>query len=131
MVQMMMIENPHLLPKVRSKKLLAAIKDMPCTLRIASFVPFWSCAHQTTVVPCHLDRTIGKGMGTKVSDLCVAAGCAHCHNIIDGRDRTAADYIAENYPAAMMQRMLAGLAETQSRWVQMGLLTGDDWEIVQ
>jgi hypothetical protein len=126
-----MIQNPHLLPKVRSQKLQDACQHMPCTLRISSFVPHWQCAHQSTVVGCHLDRTIGKGMGTKVSALFMAAGCIHCHNIIDGRDRKAADYIMERYPAAMMQRMLAGLAETQSRWVQMGLLTGDDWEIVQ
>jgi hypothetical protein len=128
---MMMIENPHLLPKVRSAKLLAAVKDMPCTLRVSSFMPHWQCAHQSTVVPCHLDRTIGKGMSTKVSDLFVAAGCVHCHAIIDGKDRTAVDYIMEKYPAAMMQRMLAGMAETQARWVVMGLLTGDDWEIVR
>ena len=128
---MISVTNPHMLPKIRSDKLLDAIRDMPCTLRVSSFMPSWQCADQSTVVPCHLDRTIGKGIGTKVSDLFVAAACIHCHNIMDGRDRTAVDYIMEHYPAAVMQRMLAGLAETQSRWVEMGLLTGDDWRIVR
>lgn len=125
------IQNPSLLPKVRSPALLAAVKDMPCTLRVASLVPFGKCGHQTTVVPCHLDRTIGKGMGAKVSDLFVAAGCFQCHSIIDGRDRKACDWIADHAPTAMMERMLKGLAETQARWVAMGLIEVKGGEIVK
>ncbi len=125
------IQNPALLPKVRSPALLAAVKDMPCTLRIASLVPYGQCAHQTTVVPCHIDRSIGKGMGTKVSDLFVAAGCPHCHAIMDGRDRKAVDWLMENAPTAFMERVLKGLCETQSRWVELGLIQVKGGEVVK
>jgi len=125
------IHNPALLPKVRSPALLAAVKDMPCTLRVASFIPGQQCAHQTTVVPCHIDRSLGKGMGAKVSDLFVAAGCFHCHNIIDGRDQKGAAYIMDHYPTAFMERLLKGLCETQSRFVAMGLIEVSGGEVVR
>lgn len=128
---MTFITNPALLPKVRSRVLLAACADMPCTLRVASFIPGQQCAHQTTVVPCHIDRTLGKGMGTKVSDLFVAAGCFHCHNIIDGRDTKGRAFIMDNYPTAFMERLLKGLCETQSRWLDMGLIEVGGGEIVK
>lgn len=124
-----MIENPALLPKIRSRVLLDACQHMPCTLRVSSFIPTRRCAHQTTVVPCHIP-TIGKGIGTKVSDLFVAAGCIHCHDIIDGRDRKGADYIAAHYPTALMERLLRGMCETQARWVGMGLLTVEGMEVL-
>ena len=127
---MSQIFNPHLLPKVRSTALLQAVRGMPCALRIASLYPGHTCAGVDTVVPCHLDRTIGKGMGTKVSDLFVAAGCLHCHDIIDGRDRMRRDWIMETYPAAYAERLIKGLSETQARWVGMGLIAGRDWEII-
>lgn len=123
-------DNPALLPKVRSRPLLDAIRFMPCELRIASLVPGHRCADQSTVVGCHLP-TIGKGMSTKVSDLFVAAGCQHCHDIIDGRDQKSARYIAEHYPTAMMERMMKGNHATISRWVAMGLLTVEGMEIVK
>jgi hypothetical protein len=125
------IQNPALLPKVRSPALLASVKDMPCTLRIASLVPYGQCAHQTTVVPCHIDRSIGKGMGTKVSDLFVAAGCHHCHAIMDGRDLKAVEWLMKNAPTAFMERVLKGLCETQSRWVELGLIQVKEGEVVK
>lgn len=125
------IINPALLPKIRSRSLLDAVRDMPCTLRIASFIPGGQCAHQSTVVPCHLDGTIGKGMGTKVTDLAVAAGCHACHAIISGVDRKAVDYLTEKYPAAVMQRMLSGLIETQARWVAMEMIEVKGAEVVK
>jgi len=128
---MAFVVNPHLLPKVRSRALLQAVRNMPCTLRVSTFYPGHLCSSQDTVVPCHLDRTIGKGIGTKVSDLFVAAGCDHCHAIIDGRDIQRMQYIIDKYPSAYAGRLLQGLAETQSRWVDMGILTGDDWEVVK
>lgn len=126
----MTIDNPHMLPKVRSESLRQAVQYMPCSLRISSFVPGHRCAPQDTVVPCHIDETIGKGTGTKVSDIFMAAGCRHCHDLIDRRNVSGWEYIVKNYPAAVMERLLKGMAETQSRWVQMGLITGEDWEIV-
>lgn len=122
--------NPALLPKVRSDLIMAAARGMPCTLRISTFVPGWKCADDATVVMCHLPSA-GKGMGTKSSDLYVAAGCAHCHAIIDGPDRTARDYITEHYPAAYAERMLRGMQETQAMLVQLGLITGPGWEIIE
>lgn len=109
------------LPKVRSRKLLDAVRHMPCTLRVASFYPGHRCSGQDTVVPCHLPVS-GKGMGTKVSDLSVAAGCFHCHDILDGRDRKRREYIETSYPTAYALRLLDGLHETQSRWYEMGLI---------
>jgi Protein of unknown function (DUF1364) len=128
---MTFITNPALLPKVRSRSLLDTVRDMPCTLRIAGMVPGGACSHQTTVVPCHLDGTIGKGMGTKVSDLFVAAGCFACHSLLDGRDPKGRTFIMDNYPTAFMERLLKGLCETQSRWLDMGLIEVKGGEIVK
>lgn len=115
------ITNPALLPKVRSKKLRDSVRHMPCTLRVSSFYPGHRCAAQDTVVGCHLPVS-GKGMGTKVSDLAMAAGCFNCHAIIDGPDKKRRTYIEENYPAAFALRLLEGMHETQSRWYEMGLI---------
>ena len=68
---------------------------------------------------------------TKVSDLFVAAGCFACHNLIDGRDRKGADYLQVNYPTAVMERCLRALCETQSRWVEMGLIEVKGAEVVK
>lgn len=125
---MNMIVNPSMLPKVRSEALMQSIQHMPCCLRVSSFYPGHKCAGRDTVVGCHLP-TIGKGMSSKVSDLFVAAGCFHCHDIIDGRDRKRADFIQQNYPTAYALRLLHGLAETQSRWISMGLLSTPDMVI--
>lgn len=126
-----MTDNPHLLPKVRSRTLMNAISGMPCSLRVASFVPGGKCSDPSTVVGCHIS-TIGKGMGTKVSDLFVAAGCFNCHNIIDGRDRAGADFIREKYPTAFVERLMRGHHETLSRLYGMGIITvaGDQAEDV-
>lgn len=124
----MTMMNPDLLPKVRSESLMSACRHMPCTLRVASFVG-QRCAPQDTVVGCHLP-TIGKGVSTKVSDLYVAAGCFHCHNIVDGRDKRILESIVANYPAAYADRLMRANHETLARWVGMGLITGEDWTIV-
>lgn len=116
------IANPALLPAVRSGRLMSEIRGMPCALRIASFVLGRSCAHQDTVVGCHLPG-IAKGTSHKNSDLFVVAGCATCHDILDGRDRTAADYIASHYPAAFQERLNRALQETQSRLVGLGIIS--------
>jgi hypothetical protein len=113
--------NPHLLPKVRSRALLDACADMNCTIRIASFLPGYGCAPQSTVVACHIGN-LGKGTGTKVSDMNVAAGCLHCHDLVDRRD-SRMDALLAAYPVAVMERMMLGIAETQAQWVGMGLLT--------
>lgn len=123
----MTIHNPALLAKVRSDGLMSSINGMPCALRIASFAGM-PCAHQSTVVGCHLPG-IGKSMGSKVSDIHVAAGCHTCHDMLDGRNPRG-NFIRENYPAAYGERLLLALAETQARWIEMGAIIVPDGRIV-
>lgn len=104
--------RPHLLPKVRSSGIMGAMRHYPCTLRIASFIPGHSCAPQSTVVGAHLP-VVGKGVSTKVTDLAVVAACAHCHDLLDGRDERV-NWIASQYPAALHLRYLNALVETQA-----------------
>lgn len=122
--------NPVLLPKVRSSAIMAAGRGMPCTLRVSSFMPMWKCADDATVVMCHLPSA-GKGTSTKSSDLYVAAGCAHCHAIIDMQDINAWTYITTNYPTAYSERLLRGMQETLALLVQRGLVVVPDGEIVE
>ena len=122
------ITNPALLPTVRSEPLMQAIEGMPCSLRIASFVPGLRCAPPETVVGCHLPG-ISKGVGHKNTDLAVAAGCSVCHDILDGRDRARSDYIAANYPAALQERLNRALQETQARLVGLGIITVKGFEV--
>lgn len=122
------ITNPALLPVVRSESLMQAINGMPCSLRIASFLPGRRCAPAETVVGCHLPG-IGKGVGHKNSDLSVVAGCAACHDILDGRDRAGADYVAAHYPAALQERLNRALQETHSRLVGLGIISVKGFEI--
>ena len=114
--------RPDMLVKVRSRQLLDAVALMPaCTLRISGMIPGHSCSSERTLVPCHTP-TIGKGMSTKTSDLFVACGCSHCHDLLDGRDSRQA-YLIENYSTALVERVMAGIHETQSMLVEMGIIT--------
>ena len=123
----MTIQNPHMLPKVRSKKLMADIQGMPCTLRIASFIGL-PCAPDATCVGCHLP-VFGKGVNTKTSDLYVVSGCATCHDLIDGRDRRI-DFIQQKYPAALVERMLMAMCETQARHLMLGNIIVPDGRMI-
>lgn len=123
------ITNPALLPKIRSRKLLDATHEMPCTARVASFIPGKTC-HGSTV-PAHLDRTHGKGMGTKVSDINVAAACFACHAIIDGVDLKGREYIRKNCEAAYQAQIVKAFAETLARLVADGLVVVPGAEIVK
>lgn len=124
----MTILNPHTLPKVRSEWLMGSARSFPaCTLKLGSFVGV-RCAGNDTLVMCHLP-TIGKGMSTKVSDLFVACGCATCHSILDGVHE-ASRLIRDRYPTALAEQIMRANHETQSRWVQMGLLEVKGMEVV-
>lgn len=112
--------NPHMLPKVRSETLMRAMAGYPCSLRVSSFYPGHACSPQATVVGCHVGG-LGKGTGTKVTDMAVAAGCANCHAIVDRVDRRY-DWIMEKYPAAFMERVLLGLIETHARLCADGII---------
>ena len=61
-------------------------------------------------------------MGTKSSDLAVAAGCQHCHDLLDQRDPRWA-YLMTNYPAAVLWRILKGLCETQARLEMLEIIS--------
>lgn len=123
-----MIENPHLLPKIRSESLRRSAMLMPCTVRLAGFVGI-RCGARGTNVMAHLP-THGKGVATKVSDLHMACACGVCHDLVDMRDPRGA-MIREKYPHAFWEQMFRAATETQSRWVALGLIPmGDDWEVV-
>jgi cytochrome c553 len=111
--------------KVRSKALRAAIQGMPCSLRIASFAG-QQCAPDETVVGCHLP-TPEKGMSTKSSDLAIVAGCATCHDMLDGRNPLGLKAKAK-FPGAYHQQLLFALTETQARLVEKGIINvkGDE-----
>ena len=119
---------PHMLPKLRSKRLMDAVAGMPCTLRISSFVPGHRCAGRETVVGCHLP-TIGKGMKTKVTDMAVVAACFNCHNLLDRVDGRI-DYIETKFPAALAARMLDALVETHAMLISAGIITVKGGKIV-
>jgi len=123
-----MIENPHLLPKIRSASLRQSALLMPCTARLAGFVGT-GCAGRSTNVMAHLP-VHGKGIATKVSDLHMACACGTCHDLIDMRDPRGT-MLREKYPHAFWEQMFKAHAETLSRWVALGLIPmGDDWEVV-
>lgn len=118
-----MITNyrPHMLPKVRSDKLMASAAGMPCTLRIASFIPGLRCSGPETTVMAHLPIW-GKGIGTKVTDIGAAFGCDVCHRILDQPGSEEARYIEQHYRAAMMHRLLCGLTETLTILMDEGII---------
>ena len=122
--------NPHMLVKVRSKLIMQEMASFPrCSLQLASFIPGRTCSGNNTLVGCHLP-TLGKGFNTKVTDMSVACGCGVCHDILDGRDPKARDYIMEKYPAAINERMLLGLVETHSVLVDRGIITVEGAELI-
>lgn len=123
------IYNPHMLPKVRSKAIMAAAEGAPCTLRIASFLNGGRCAGNETTVACHLPIW-GKGTSTKVTDMAVAFGCSTCHAILDGVDREALRVLEEKHSAAVLQRMLHALTETHALLIAADVIQIPDAEII-
>jgi hypothetical protein len=123
-----MDHRPSLLPKVRSGAIMRAMKNYDCTVRVSNFIPGHDCAPQSTVVGAHLP-VIGKGVGTKVTDLAVVAACHHCHLLIDGVDARANQLVAM-YPAAYHMRLLQALVETQAMLVRDLVIEVPDGEIV-
>lgn len=124
----MIDHRPHMLPKLRSEKIMQAMAGYPCTLRIASFIPGHTCADQSTVVGCHLP-VVGKGMKTKVTDLAVAAGCFHCHLLNEGVDKRV-QYIIDRYPTGLTMRYLNALVETHALLLRDGIILVPDGRLV-
>lgn len=121
-----MIYQPHMLPKLRSDQIMAAAAGSPCTLRIASFLPGLQCAGRETTVACHLPIGWGKGVSTKVTDMATAFGCRVCHDILDGRNIKAREYLMENHAAVLMQRYLSALTETHALLIAEGIIVVPD-----
>jgi hypothetical protein len=110
-----------LLPKVRSATLMSAANGAPCSLRLPGV-----CNHMiATTVWAHLPG-IGKGVGTKGSDLHGCFACSACHFCIDGRTwekRGLSD-------AYVIEAMLRALAESQARLVAAGIITVKNQKLV-
>lgn len=119
----------YLLPKVRSQTMRDSANGQQCSIRIASFIPGRRCSGQDTSVFCHIPN-FTKGMSTKGTDMAAEYGCYACHDIIDGRDPKAWKYLMENYPAAVLDRMLNGLVETHCRMIEQGIIVVPDGELV-
>jgi hypothetical protein len=82
-------------------------RDKPCMIR----QPAVCNGNPETTVLCHLRMSGISGMGLKANDILAAWGCSACHSYVDthGIDgRTA---------------LLEGMARTQARLIEMGLLT--------
>jgi hypothetical protein len=124
-----MITPLYRLPKVRSSLIMASASGQPCSLRIASFVPGRQCNGHDTTVGAHLP-VFGKGTSTKVTDLAVVYACYSCHAILDGADASGHKYVMEHFPAAVIDRMLNGLVETQARMVEDGIILVPKAELV-
>lgn len=94
--------------RVVSQKLRDSAKDQECTMRIPGVCNFDS----TTTVLAHISCG-QKGMGMKGPDMIAVFACSACHDALDARSGAKADE----------GDMLRALAETQLKWLDMGLLT--------
>ena len=91
-------------------KLRRAARLQPCSLRL----PRCTADPATTVLahlPCNR-----KGTGLKGPDHFAVFACASCHRLIDGPRKTAVPR------ELVLERMLAGLYETQKTLIGMGLI---------
>lgn len=126
--------RPAMLPKVRSKKLMAAHANYPCTLRISGIVPGHRCSSDDTVVGVHPERlgtggVIGKGTSTKASDLYAMAGCFNCHNLISGVDPRI-EWLMKHHAILVLQRMNSALHETLALHVEAGVIVIPDGKVI-
>lgn len=119
----MTIQNPHMLPKIRSKALMSGAKGQPCSFRIASYLGI-PCASVETTVAHHLP-VFGKGVGTKTSDMFTGFICQTCHDILHSRTGTE---LHQRYPSSFMERHLLALCETQARHLMEGRIVVPDAE---
>jgi len=93
--------------RVVSKKLRDSARGQDCTLRIPGVCSF----DPERTVLCHLPVGM-KGVGMKSPDIFAVFADDCCHAVIDGRAKGDLDY----------SDLLRALAETQMRWVAMGLI---------
>ncbi len=99
---------------VVSKKLRDSAKGRQCTLRLQG------CNFNTeTTVLAHLPIGLSKGMGIKCNDNHACFACSSCHTIID---KQVKGYFTE-------KDLLRALYETQSIWIQEGLMIIDGFKL--
>jgi hypothetical protein len=95
--------------RVISQKLRDSARGQDCTLRIPGVCSFDSSTTVLAHLPCGQ-----KGMGIKGPDMIAVFACSACHDRLDwrmkGGDIDGLD-------------MLRALAETQLKWLAMGLMT--------
>ena len=102
----------------KSTPIRQSARDEECTLRL----PGCNLRTDTTVL-CHSNRLEdGKGMGLKASDLNAAYGCAHCHDILDGRAPRPANMTYE----ALQDAFTHAVAITRARLRAKGLIPGGE-----
>lgn len=96
--------------RVVSNRLRESARGQDCTLRIIGVCNFDSSTTVLAHLPCGQ-----KGMGMKGPDVIAVFACSACHDRLDARTSSA--------PAVTGADMLRALAETQLKWIDMGLLT--------
>lgn len=120
--------NPHTFLKVRSKAIMRAARDVPCQLRIASFIPGYNCSGDDTSVMAH-PPSFGKGLSSKVSDLGTIIACSHCHNLLDMVDERY-KYLIDHYPTAVQERITLGILATLQILVDKEVIVIPDAELI-
>lgn len=96
--------------RVISQKLRDSARGQDCTLRLPGICNFDSSTTVLAHLPCGQ-----KGMGMKGPDMIAVFACSACHDRLDARTSSA--------PAVTGADMLRALAETQLKWLDMGLMT--------
>lgn len=122
--------NPHLLPKVRSTTLGDDCRSMGCQLRLGTFIGI-PCSNDCEQV--HLDGiapALGKGVGTKVSDLNSVGGCRSCHNILAKISGSGWQRLMDTYPTAAQRQIHFAHMTTIAHWLGSGAIIVPDGEII-
>lgn len=92
-----------------SSKYTKSARGQDCTIRLIGICN----RNPETVVLAHLN---GAGMGLKHADIHAAYCCSSCHDVIDGRQKTAID------DRDIMLDFYAGMVRTQQIMIKNGVL---------
>ena len=94
-------------------------RSKPCMIRLPGCID--GPDHETTVL-CHW-RDSSTGMGQKSSDLLGAWGCAHCHDVVDGRKKLPEDSIFDAmFPSNIKICFMNGIVRTLIELVKAGII---------
>lgn len=107
---------------IRSKKMLNAAKDQSCV----------NCgARDGTIVAAHYQgmrsQLLGKGMGIKPHDLCIADLCVRCHAAFDAKDVNYNKSAVTSFDRSIdhSEQFLFLIMKTLIRRVEQGTITVD------